>query len=227
MRASSVEIFGRYFPPLKTRGFTLIELLIVVAIIAILAAIAVPNFLEAQVRAKVSRVRSDMRTLATALESYFVDNNKYPTDRPTRPQGGNAGTETLANELTTPISYISSLTIANDAFRVGRSDLQATPARQVLNYRNTLELQNVQPNPSAARDTFANHIARREGAWRLISAGPDRYTFNTVLGQTATDYMDFNHTINYDPTNGTVSVGDIFRTAKFADKIAEPGDWLP
>lgn len=62
----------------KLRGFTLIELLIVVAIIAILAAIAVPNFLEAQTRSKVSRAASDMRTLATALEAYFVDNNLYP-----------------------------------------------------------------------------------------------------------------------------------------------------
>ena len=64
----------------QQKAFTLIELLIVVAIIAILAAIAVPNFLEAQVRSKVSRVRSDMRSLATALEAYQVDNNKYPPD---------------------------------------------------------------------------------------------------------------------------------------------------
>lgn len=61
----------------KFKGFTLIELLIVVAIIAILAAIAVPNFLEAQIRSKVSRSKNDMRSIATALEAYFVDNNTY------------------------------------------------------------------------------------------------------------------------------------------------------
>lgn len=60
---------------MKNQGFTLIELLIVVAIIAILAAIAIPNFLAAQTRSKVSRTKADMRTIAVALESYFVDNN--------------------------------------------------------------------------------------------------------------------------------------------------------
>ena len=68
----------KLIPRFKQHGFTLIELLIVVAIIAILAAIAVPNFLEAQTRAKISRVRADHRTIATGLEVYKVDTNKYP-----------------------------------------------------------------------------------------------------------------------------------------------------
>ena len=67
---------------MKRRGFTLIELLIVVAIIAILAAIAIPNFLAAQIRSKVSRSKGEMRNMATALESYYVDNNQYPMPSP-------------------------------------------------------------------------------------------------------------------------------------------------
>ncbi len=111
-------------------AFTLIELLIVVAIIAILAAIAVPNFLEAQIRSKVSRVHSDLRTIATGLEAYRVDHNHYPegTDNPARyPQpiadflGNRAkGYYTLCTRdgnliagrdfhtLTTPVAYATS-----------------------------------------------------------------------------------------------------------------------
>ena len=59
------------------RGFTLIELLIVVAIIAILAAIAVPNFLEAQTRAKVSRSLADMRSIATGNEQMEAAMDSY------------------------------------------------------------------------------------------------------------------------------------------------------
>ena len=117
------------------RAFTLIELLIVVAIIAILAAIAVPNFLEAQVRSKVSRVRSDMRSLATGLESYYIDTNTYPAWRSVAaatltsvvdgatvtavPTAGLGSTFRLRNTtglstLTTPVAYLTSYPI--DAF---------------------------------------------------------------------------------------------------------------
>jgi general secretion pathway protein G len=62
----------------RESGFTLIELLIVIAIIGILAAIAIPNLLNAVQRGKQKRSMSDMRALATAIEAYAVDNNQYP-----------------------------------------------------------------------------------------------------------------------------------------------------
>jgi len=62
----------------RESGFTLIELLIVIAIIGILAAIAIPNLLNAVQRGKQKRTMSDMRALATAIEAYAVDNNQFP-----------------------------------------------------------------------------------------------------------------------------------------------------
>jgi type II secretion system protein G len=62
----------------KQKGFTLIELLIVVAIIGIIAAIAIPNLLNAINRGRQKRSMADMRAIATALEAYSVDFNFYP-----------------------------------------------------------------------------------------------------------------------------------------------------
>lgn len=86
------------------KGFTLIELLIVVAIIAILAAIAIPNFLQAQVRARVSSVKSGMHTTATGLEAFYVDNNQYPATV----YMANAYNYHIPSDLTTPVAYLTS-----------------------------------------------------------------------------------------------------------------------
>ena len=65
---------------MNRKGFTLIELLIVVVIIGILAAIAIPKFANTKSKAYVTAMKSDQRNLVSAQESYFADNAKYTTD---------------------------------------------------------------------------------------------------------------------------------------------------
>jgi prepilin-type N-terminal cleavage/methylation domain-containing protein len=122
---------------LKKGGFTLIELLIVVAIIAILAAIAVPNFIEAQIRAKISRVKSDMRAMSVTMESYRVDNNTYVpgTDKsnggPYRFPGTDPKWGSYLAMLSTPIAYITN-PFFQDVFAPNR-DKQATQGTSQIN----------------------------------------------------------------------------------------------
>ncbi len=210
----------------NTSGFTLIELLIVVAIIAILAAIAVPNFLEAQTRAKVSRCRADMRSMATGLETYNIDNNSYvwmnKLSRAIRIPG-KAHTLTL-ERLTTPIAYLNAVTAFKSPFPARGFYRGANLERKVLyNGSDPVHVFVSQLYWYVARNGQVPGGAviwgkdRSKPVWYIISsAGPQgmgyqtNNTFNN-LDADATGYELAGRMI-YDSTNGTVSEGGLHRT---------------
>jgi prepilin-type N-terminal cleavage/methylation domain-containing protein len=216
---------------MRTRaGFTLIELLIVVAIIAILAAIAVPNFLEAQARAKVARVLSDQRATATALESYRVDHNAYPgsidvnTFITTNLTPGFSATPRINRLviLTTPIAYITS--VAQDVFNPGlpptSPDASFPEDRSLVYWGNDALIQHGDMDYRARTALLLREIpgavhgdAVRDPLWALLSAGPDRDldTYDAADQTTLVIAPDLAVLQPYDGTNGTVSDGDLVR----------------
>jgi prepilin-type N-terminal cleavage/methylation domain-containing protein len=201
------------------KAFTLIELLIVVAIIAILAAIAVPNFLEAQTRSKVARTQADLRTMATAIEAYHFDHNRYPLPvavmntsfaviYPMPDFNHNVYAHNFVPQtITTPIAYTTSL--FTDVF--ADPSLEPAPEQSFYYYQSweyTRLLADRAGSPFMPAQTVR---ANAFGAWIMSANGPDRDRKDlapSAIGPT--------NLINgvYDPTNGTVSNGDIIRTQR-------------
>lgn len=201
-------------------GFTLIELLIVVAIIAILAAIAVPNFLEAQTRAKISRNKADMRALVTATETYHVDYSKYPI--PSKADGSYMGDPVTASDdwfetktaisLTTPIAYISSR--FGDVFAKRGSDEAQNFHYMSMTYLDIRQNNNPSHNWKAV---FRNYYRELKGTtppsiiqYFYLGFGPDKkHNINAPHSGPVEEEHEHSAGAIYDPTNGTVSSGDV------------------
>jgi len=179
----------------KKQGFTLIELLIVVAIIGILAAIAIPNFLQAQTRAKVSKAQSELRVLATAAEAYYVDNNAYPRRTVVAPTGYPTG------DFTTPIAYLKS-TDLRDPFNDTEKLLPGNPKWDQILY-------SWHPWRHYGVPVY-NFYSPYYGKYRILSYGPDRDYYN-LTGSTS----NLTAAMIYDPTNGTTTAGNIILSQKY------------
>lgn len=188
-------------------GFTLIELLIVVAIIGILAAIAVPNFLNAQTRANVARVHSELRSITVAADTYQLDHNGYPWPK----FNGRFQTQNhIGNclELTTPVAYMSSVDLddpfVNRQLWVSWAENHAHPMYVYVNYHG-----------SWGNEYFKGYLSQIPKGYGVSSHGPNNESSGGlhwpievfVLG---TPVSEANNHI-YNPSNGLRSIGDIIR----------------
>ncbi len=224
-------------PPKASAGFTLIELLIVVAIIAVLAAIAVPNFLEAQTRSKVSREKNDLRVQAVAMEAYAVDWNTYTRDSDSSLDTKDVGPQALdpnnpvfykcangAIQLTTPIAYMT--TTLTDPFVVDVL-VSGAGARGYRIGSGTWSYPDASVNAQDNQQSTAVFAANgKRGCFVMIGVGPDKararcgykcFPFQpsgdaneSPVGTNLNSKGQPMSYTSYDPTNGTNSVGDVY-----------------
>ncbi len=174
---------------LNERAFTLIELLIVVAIIGILAAIAVPNFMNARIRAKISQAYSDIRTLAMAHEQFYLDRNTYPNESESDPWK-RPRYEAGLFWLTTPIPYMT--TVPLDPFRSQEDNLTTPRAYETGVF------------------TQGTAVKGRQVAYCIFTVGPD-LSENGIYSASPFKGVGYNTIGNtYSSSNGLTSLGDIY-----------------
>lgn len=175
-------------------AFTLVELAMVTAIIGILAAIAVPNFLNATIRAKVARAEAEQELLLWALEMYRIDQEFYPQNL----VPGEINISDLV-PLTTPIPYMSELPI--DAFLYPADADRRTYVEEVRNgnphyfYVNFLQ-------SNGERISLVPYGRNGSANYVIYGMGP-KYLSDPL----SLDPMQAQQFISYSPSNGTTSTG--------------------
>ena len=177
------------------RAFTLIELLIVVAIIGILATIAVPNFLNARMRAMVTRTYSDLKALHSAMEMYRIDNNAYVPDY----ECGDTSMPMLNDaltyaRLTSPVSYIASIPL--DPFFVVSP--AGTPHQKGVAYFQYAGLY-------CGQQDWSEWWGPSGTIYAMISLGPDKEDQLAWIYPHNLAYL-----VSYNLSNGLTSRGDIY-----------------
>jgi type IV pilus assembly protein PilA len=163
----------------SNKGFTLIELMIVVAIIGILAAIAIPNFLNYQCKARQSEARTNLGTLANLQEAYWAEWNTYAADIDAF--DGEGMTE-LGFEISGDAArrYHYALTAGPtgiiDGFvatAVTASDRQLRPTQvdrwQINNFKDIVNPENACNGPT--QDEHDGTTVDREADWMVVAGG--------------------------------------------------------
>jgi prepilin-type N-terminal cleavage/methylation domain-containing protein len=217
---------------IKNKAFTYVELMLVATIIAILAAIAIPNFLEARTRSVVARSKAELAALAMAAEAYRLDARAWPINR----QPGTPAPWDLT-ALTTPVPYLVSLpldamTLPDAQSRHPAGAPSPIPYRyfnallvnpeeglKIVDQRGDEPVRRMRPLRKAEQKTeqklkvFDNSkLGGGVIAGLFWGYGPDVVRpDNTMPPATQILKRGEVQIVNYDPSNGTTSEGDIYQ----------------